>query len=317
MLIVAVVALATTTAILPGTAAAAPDRREPCAEAWQVISEQSPSLASGAPDAWNHVTDAFLSFADASFDGPLSNAFGDVASAADAVATSLQTGGTEGALTARFHSALGALGTTCAQLATTRHRDTVARFQRFTYQTGFLTGLPPESGARANASVNSMVQRAVRAARRANRGQCTGGSARCGYFIETLHQRPCVTGMVCVLMKNGLLPVGANSSEGTVETLPVDALTGQSVPFSRVIPSDSAGPFLDKLNAAVLMVLRNGGIVDLAFWKPHMKLTDVSAWLPQPDGLHVWFDKYAVAPGSFGVVEVVVPWPAAGGSAQA
>jgi len=40
-----------------------------------------------------------------------------------------------------------------------------------------------------------------------------------------------------------------------------------------------------------------------------LSLKDVQAWLPQPDGIHVWFDRYAVAPGSFGIVHVVVPWP--------
>ena len=37
-----------------------------------------------------------------------------------------------------------------------------------------------------------------------------------------------------------------------------------------------------------------------------------AAWLPRADGIHVWFAKYDVAPGSFGDVHVRVPWSALG-----
>lgn len=311
-LLVAVAVLATATSLVPSAAFATPDRQEPCAQAWGVIAAETASLADGSLDAWNRVAEAFLSFSDATFDGPLSNAFGDVAAAADAMATSIQSDEAAGALPARFHTAIAAMGTVCAQLVTTPHKEAVPRFQRFSYQTGTVTGLSPEAGALVNPVLESTVQRSVRSARRANAGACEGNSARCGYFIETLHQRPCVAGAVCVLMKAGLLPVGANSSESTAKALPFDALTGKRLPLTRVVPPADVPAFLSQLNAAVTAVLRNGGIVDLAYWKPHVTLDDVRSWLPQPDGLHVWFDKYAVAPGSFGVVEVVVPWPSVG-----
>ena len=37
-----------------------------------------------------------------------------------------------------------------------------------------------------------------------------------------------------------------------------------------------------------------------------------NAWLPRADGIHVWFAKYDVAPGSFGDVHVRVPWSVLG-----
>jgi hypothetical protein len=55
--------------------------------------------------------------------------------------------------------------------------------------------------------------------------------------------------------------------------------------------------------------LAAGGLGDDPYWDTRVTLADVHSWLPRADGIHVCFDKYSVAPGSVGIVHVVVPWP--------
>lgn len=299
----------------PLTAVAVPDRQQPCREAWALVAEERSGLAEFDLSSWARVNDAFLSMADATFDGPLSNAFGNVSAAAEVVTLALQSDSAGGPPRTEFDAALGALGTVCAQLSVTKHGLKVPRFQRFAYQTGTLTGLNPEAGARANATIALSVDRAVQAARRANGTVCPSGAGRCGYFVQSLKMSPCIPGLVCVRSTTGILPVGANDGQGFVTTMPFDALTGEAAPLTTVVPAAGRGVFLARVNTAIRAKLAAGGLADDSFWAPHVKLKDVRAWLPQPDGIHVWFDKFAVAPGSFGIVHVVVPWPAGGSSA--
>lgn len=315
MRIAAVAAALSCVLALTGTipAAAATDRQQPCWQAWALVAQEGPGLAENDLSSWGRVNDGFLSLADSTFDGPLSNAFGDVSAAAEVVTLALQSDSAGGPPRTEFDAALGALGTVCAQLSVTKHGLKVPRFQKFAYQTGTLTGLSPAAGARANATIAQRVGRAVRAARRANATACMGGAATCGYFIQSLKKGPCIPGLVCVRSQTGILPVGANDGQGFVTTMPFDALTGRIVPLSRVVPSTAA--FIVGVNAAVRAALAAGGLAVDPYWAPHVKTKDVRAWLPQPDGIHVWFDKYAVAPGSFGIVHVVVPWPAGDSSA--
>lgn len=305
----ATTAAATTTSEAAPTGA--PPRQAMCARAWGVVAAQQVALNAKDAAAWNRVADALLSLSDESFDGSLSNALGSVSTAAADVATGLQPGAPNAASTTAFTQALGALGTVCADLQVTKHRKVVAGFQRFDYETGTLTGLDPDAGARANAAITAVTSRSTAAARRANGSSCLGGQKRCGYYVQTIRQRPCLPGTVCVLQQAGLLPVGANDSQGTVDTLALDARTGRRVPLTRILPMPARASFLADVNAAVGKRLAAGGLGDDPYWGTTLTLEDVHAWLPAPDGIHVWFDKYAVAPGSFGIVHVVVPLPAA------
>jgi hypothetical protein len=78
--------------------------------------------------------------------------------------------------------------------------------------------------------------------------------------------------------------------------------------LSRVVPAAHQADLLAGINAAVKAKLAAEGLANDPYWKPQVTIKDVRAWLPQPDGIHVWFDKYAVAPGYFGIVHIVVPW---------
>lgn len=281
-----------------------------CEEAWALVASEGTAMAAEDAAAWQRVSDGFLSISDASFDGPVSNAAGTVSATSADVASTL-TSDTETDLPmAAFESALGKLGTACVGLTVAKKTEKVARFQRFEYQAGTVSGLRADANARATTALAATVDRAVAHAREANAGPCLADAKSCAYFVARLDKRPCVPGLVCLRQVWGLLPAGANDSQGVVDALPIDALTGRVVPLRRVLPAAGTAAFLSGLNAAVQQKLTAGGIGDDPMWDANVRLRDVHAWLPQPDGIHVWFERYAVAPGSFGIVHVVVPWPA-------
>lgn len=296
------------TAATAGAPAAA--RAATCAEAWNLVATERAAMATEDAAAWQRVSDGFLSISDASYDGPVSNAAGAVSSTSADVATALTSDSESDPPLGAFDAALGALGTACVDLSVTKNSRQVPKFQRFDYRTGTVSGLSRDANARATASVAAIVDRAVAQALKANRGPCMAGAKSCAYFVATLDKRPCVPGLVCLRQVWGLLPAGANDSEGVVDALAVDSLTGRRVPLRRVLPAAATPAFLTGLNAAVQKKLADGGLGNEPLWDTTLKLQDVHAWLPQPDGIHVWFERYAVAPGSFGIVHVVVPWPA-------
>jgi hypothetical protein len=285
------------------------DRRQPCGAAWSVIAREGPGLQTGDPGAWSTVSSEFISMSDASFDGPLSNALGSVSAAADGYATALLSEGDPTRVA--FDSALADLGAVCASLKVTGHTDrNVPRFEHFTYETGVLSGLSPRATAIANTQIAAMVDRNVKAARRQNVPPCMAGARTCGYFALTLKRSPCIAGVVCIAQQVGLLPVGANDGQAGVTTLVIDGWTGRARALSTFVTPARTASFLADLRAVTRAELAAAGLVDHN-WPPPLTLVDVRAWQPRSDGIHVWFDKNAVAPGSFGIVHVVVPWPAA------
>jgi hypothetical protein len=296
------------TGIAPA-AASSDSRQAACAEAWSLVLQEGGGLDSADESAWARVSDGFISMSDASFDGPLSNVFGAVSSAAADVSATLQFERGDDPSRTAFDSSLAALGGVCASLTVTKHQMQVHRFQRFSYQTGTLMGLSVSAATQANATIALSVDRAVQSARRANGSECMAGAKSCGYFVQTLKQRPCIPGIICIVQTSELLPVGANDGAARVTSIVLDGRTGRSVPLSKVLPASRRAPFIQDLNAAVKAKLTVGGIGNDAYWTPTLTIKDLRAWLPQPRGIHVWFDKYEVAPGSFGIVHVVIPWP--------
>ena len=110
--LVVALALAGSASVLGGVAQAAssPDRSKPCAEAWSTVTQESTALAADSVPAWTRVSDAFLSYSDASFDGSLSNVFGEVSAAAAAYVTALTGDGEGDPSRAAFDSALTKMG---------------------------------------------------------------------------------------------------------------------------------------------------------------------------------------------------------------
>jgi hypothetical protein len=297
-------------AVVPSTAFAASNgpRLASCSEAWTAIATEQAGLESDDPAAWARVSDAFISMSDASFDGPLSNALGNVSTAASDHAAALNADGQSDPSTTAFGASLAALGTVCATLNVTSHKQSVPRFQHFSFQDGNLTGLSPDGSQRATATMTAVVNRGATAAKRATRYTCLGSAKRCAYYVQTLSQRRCESGFVCVLSTSGLLASGANSGQDWADTFVFDGRTGQPVLLSQVVSASQQTAFVNGVNASVKAALAREGMGNDPFWKPRVAFKDVRAWLPQPDGIHVWFDKYAVAPGYLGIVHVVVPW---------
>lgn len=291
-------------------AAAATDTSRPatCKQAWDAIAAEQAGLGSDDPAAWGRVSDAFISMSDASFDGPLSNALGAVSTSASDFATALNADTEGDPSKAGFNASLAALGSVCAKLTITSHKESVPQFQKFTYQSGALNGLSPDGGTRASTVIAAVIDRQAKAAKRANGSPCMSGSNRCAYYVQTLEQRKCLSRFVCVRSEAGLLPSGANSGQDWVDTFALDGLTGRQVALSRVVPATQQPAFLTSVNAAVKAKLASEGLANDPYWKPKVTMKDVRAWLPQPDGIHIWFDKYAVAPGYFGIVHVIVRW---------
>jgi hypothetical protein len=203
-----------------GTSAAATEtpRSAACKRAWDTMAAERVGLDSDDPAAWVRVSDAFISMSDASFDGPLSNALGAVSTTASDVATALNADTEGDPSKAAVNSSLAALGTVCAKLTVTPHKESVPRFQEFTYQSGVLNGLSADAGTRASTAIATVIDRQAKAAKRANSSACMPGSKRCAYYVQTLEQRKCLSGFVCVRSESGLLASGANSGQDWVDT---------------------------------------------------------------------------------------------------
>ena len=109
-----------------GATATTPSRQASCATAWDVVAREGVGLAHDDAAAWNRVSEAFISLSDESFDGPVSNALGDVFTASADVGAALASATGGAASHADFDAALGALGTVCAHLTVTQHKQDVA-----------------------------------------------------------------------------------------------------------------------------------------------------------------------------------------------
>jgi hypothetical protein len=190
----------------------------------------------------------------------------------------------------------------------THDLGSVPGFERFSYQTGTVLGLTLTAAARADRTVAAVVRRTVAGARHPSGSPCSGGAARCGYFLQRLREHPCITGYVCLAGHVGLLPQGANDGEDWVDTIPLHAATGSRARLVDLVGPGQRQRFVAGVNAGARRALEAGGIGSDPFWASAVTLDDVHAWLPGPAGIHVWFAKFAVAPGSFGVVHVLVPW---------
>ena len=191
-------------------------------------------------------------------------------------------------------------------------RSDVPAYVEFRYQTGSVAGMTAAAAARADGILGMLVEKPYQAALTAKTSRCAGGTADCGYFLQRLRSYPCVSGVLCVASQVGLLVPGNNGSTSYVDTRAIDTRTGARLPLSRFVPADRRAAFLSAVNAGIQRELAAGGIVDDPLWSTPVALRLVTSWLPRADGIHVWFAKYDVAPGSFGDVHVRVPWSVLG-----
>jgi hypothetical protein len=222
-------------------------------------------------------------------------------------------------LTAALVLIAAPVGTSTAQVATAPHqpglvvelhqRGDVPDYGHVTYATAVSSGLTTTAAARADRALDRLVRRTLATIAHRSPARCGGGQTDCGYFEQTLTQEPCVRGYLCVKENVAHLPVGANDAEEYVRTLTIDTVTGRPVTLASLLPPSALPSLATAANTAIATKLASAGLAEDPLWTPHVTVHDLTAWLPAPDGIRLWFPKYDVAPGSFGVVTVKVPRP--------
>jgi len=218
-----------------------------------------------------------------------------VLSSASALALLLTTAGT-------------AMATPSALHVQTHKTDKPPAYTRFTYQTGTVSGV--EASSEINRAIAKNVNAVVAAARRTKASPCLAGAAACGYFVQLLKSPTCVPDNVCITAPASLLPPGANTGDTWVDSWVFDSSTGAVKRLDDFVTPAQQAAFLAGVEAAIAVRLAKGGIVNDPLWTRKMAMKDIYSWIPTPMGIRIYFSKYDVAPGSFGVVEVVVPWTA-------
>ena len=197
-------------------------------------------------------------------------------------------------------------------LTTKQHtRTDLPRYTEFRYQTGRMSGVPRPAAAAMDAAVNGSVAATVKVLA-AQPAACTPASKPCGAVVITLRQPRCLPSLVCVAQQNWNLPPGANDSEAWMTTFAFDARTGRRLALDDVVPAARQQAAADAARASLQAQLKADGM-NPSDWSAPILPSSLKAWLPEPDGVHVWFAKYAVAPGVMGIVETVIPWSAIGG----
>ncbi len=228
-------------------------------------------------------------------------------------ASAASAGSASAATTAPAPSASPAASAATVPTLKTHSKPRPKHFTKFLYQTGTISGTAANAASlkKMNEVLDKDVKDSVSTARKSSNGPCMASTKRCGYFILTLAAPTCVVGYVCITETNTLLPPGANTGEESVNTLVFDEKTGDNVGLGNFVSEQQTGAFLKATDAGITAALVKGGISATdKVWKPSTRLKDINGWIATPEGIHLYFSKYAVAPGSFGVVDFTVPWSA-------
>lgn len=181
-------------------------------------------------------------------------------------------------------------------------------YVRFSTQEGWVTGVRPSAARRINHVLEDRVAAATAYVTREPQSQCPNGASACGVVIQRLRSVPCVAHTLCVEQIVGSQPPGSNDTEEYADTVAFDTHTGRVLRLSQFVPAPRTAAFLRAVNAGIQAQLKAAGVDDPATWGKPVTMLDIHAWLPRANGVQVSFGKYAVAPGSFGIVTVSVPW---------
>ncbi|MDP2288869.1 MAG: RsiV family protein [Actinomycetota bacterium] len=194
----------------------------------------------------------------------------------------------------------------------TKHSKKVKGFTTFTYQTGTInpiSGTSSTAMAKMNELLSFDVLDTMRSVKNSRISKCTMNRKSCGYFIQTITAPTCKAGSVCITQPASMLRPGANTGDAWVNTAVFDSTTGARQQIDAFISPSQEAAFLKGANAGITAALIKGGIKATdPMWRPSLEMPEVYAWIPTPEGMHLYFSKYNVAPGSFGVVDFTVPW---------
>ena len=208
-------------------------------------------------------------------------------------------------------SASATAASTITLTTKTHSKPRPKKFTKFSYQTGKLKGANHVPQRKMNKVLAKDVRDTVNTARKENKGSCNAGAKRCAYFSLTLAAPTCQTGYVCITETSALQAPGANDVNEGVNTLVFDSKTGDNVGLNTFVSEKQTDAFLKAADAGIAAALTKGGISPTdKTWKPNQRLQDIQGWNATPEGIHLYYAKYAVAPGSFGIVDFTVPWSA-------
>ena len=180
----------------------------------------------------------------------------------------------------------------------------LSKYSEFTFENAFSVGLEPEIATKADALLANLSDPWVAEAAAENETQeCLEGEAKCGFFALTLEWLDCEANLLCV--KNSVAKAGIGMATGfsSVKTVRIDSETGRDVSLKEFLGNEQTSDFIDALNESTELIQRTN---DSYFEDspPNYSSESMPAWLPLPDGIHVWFPRYEVGPGYLGIVEV-------------
>lgn len=131
--------------------------------------------------------------------------------------------------------------------------------------------------------------------------ECAQGEEQCGSFELNIEPVACKQ-YLCVSVVWGGAHVGAATGDEGQSTAVINITTGRAVDLEDVVGPSFTGP----IKAAIRGWQDSNGLAR-GDWPD--SLEGLAAWLPQSDGVHVFFEKYSIGPGAMGVPELVVPYP--------
>jgi len=181
------------------------------------------------------------------------------------------------------------------------------QYSEFTYQEASTVGLSPEATKVANGVLAAMTEPWVAEAVAENKTEeCMEEEDKCGFFSLTLEWLPCEDGLLCVKQTVDKASIGmATGGSGSVSIVRLDPGSGADVSLDVLLGADGATDFLRALNETATLILK---VNDMFYEErpPRYDLASLPAWLPESDGIRVWFPKYDVGPGALGIVEIVM-----------
>jgi hypothetical protein len=185
-------------------------------------------------------------------------------------------------------------------------REDLKNFDTFTYQTATASGLDEQGTRNANKNLDAFVNPVVNAAATNDKYECATDNPQCGVFIQKLTTPPCASAeYFCVKQDVGGIAPGAGTGQAFVSSLLLNSKTGSEVTANDYFGLPLAKTFTSVVEHAATSVQLANGFYDSAL-PPRYTNNTLPAWLPQADGIHVWFNKYEVASGADGIVEIIV-----------
>ena len=188
-------------------------------------------------------------------------------------------------------------------------REDLEKFAEFIYDTATVAGVTAAAGSAINNLLSALVEPEVAAATAENANECASGESKCGYFVLSLEPVACMHDYLCVKADIGGAHVGAATGDQAVEGLVIDPASGQRITLTDAFTGSKLKELRKRIRQAAANFQNEHGYSPADF---PVDFSAISAWMPQPDGVHVWFEKYAIASGADGVVELIVAYPGTG-----